>query len=63
MELVSVYMLIVSLAFAILALILFGFGVIAQQGNMIQRELWRLKQDMWEAQPPPRGARDGRRKD
>ena len=48
MELVSVYSLIVSLAFAILSLILFGFGVIAQQGNMVQRELWRMRRDMWE---------------
>jgi hypothetical protein len=24
----------------------FTFGVIAQQGNMVQRELWTLKQDM-----------------
>jgi hypothetical protein len=24
--------------------------VLAQQGNMIQRELWRLKQEMWKLQ-------------
>ena len=44
---VSIYSLIVSLAFAALSLILFGFGVIAQQGNMIQRELWRLRRGNW----------------
>jgi dolichol-phosphate mannosyltransferase len=44
MGLVSVYMLIVSLALAIIAIILFGFGVIAQQGNMVQREVWAMKQ-------------------
>ncbi len=46
MDLVSVYMLIISLTFAIIALMLFAFGVLAQQGNMIQGELWRLKRDL-----------------
>jgi dolichol-phosphate mannosyltransferase len=45
MGLVSVYMLIVSLALIIIAITLFGFGVIAQQNNMIQREIWGLKQE------------------
>ena len=44
--LVSVYMAILSVGLAIIALILFCFGLIAQQGHMIQRELWRLKQDL-----------------
>jgi len=44
--LVSVYTLIISLSFGIIAIILFGFGLLAQQGNMIQRELWTLKQQM-----------------
>jgi glycosyltransferase involved in cell wall biosynthesis len=50
MGLVSVYMGIMSLALAMIAILLFSFGVIAQQGNMIQREIWRLKQDLWWAQ-------------
>lgn len=44
--LVSVYVLLISMSFGIIALMLFIFGVIAQQGNMVQRELWTLKQDM-----------------
>jgi len=44
--LVSVFMLIVSLAFAIIAVMLFAFGLVVQQGNMIQQELWRLRQDV-----------------
>ena len=47
MGLVSVYMGIMSLALAMIAILLFAVGVIAQQGNMIQREIWRLKQDQW----------------
>jgi hypothetical protein len=43
---VSVFMAIISLGLAIIALILFCFGLIAQQGHMIQRELWRLKQEL-----------------
>jgi len=46
MQEVSVYMLIVSLGFAIIAMILFLFGVLTQQGNMIQAEMWRMKQDI-----------------
>lgn len=53
MGLVSVYMLIVSLVLATLGLVLFGFGVLAQQNNMIQRELWRLKQEQLENRPEP----------
>ena len=41
--LVSVFTLIISLSFGIISLILFGFGVLAQQNNMIQREIWTLK--------------------
>ncbi|MCA8961456.1 MAG: glycosyltransferase family 2 protein [Planctomycetes bacterium] len=43
---VSVYMLLVSLGFASIAMILFLFGVLTQQGNMIQAEMWRLKQEL-----------------
>lgn len=42
---VSVFVLLVSLALFIVSLLLFAFGVIAQQGNMIQREIWQLKRD------------------
>ncbi len=45
-NLVSVYVLLIAMSFAIIALMFFIFGVIAQQGNMVQRELWTLKQDM-----------------
>ena len=34
-----------GLLLAMIALLLFAFGLIAQQGNMIQQELWRMKQD------------------
>ena len=44
--LVSVFMLIVGLAFGIIALLLFLFGIVAQQSNMVQRELWTLKREL-----------------
>jgi len=44
---VSVYSAILSVSLAIMASLLFGIGVLAQQGNMIQRELWMLKQEFW----------------
>jgi len=46
MRLESVFLLIISLSFGIISLMFFTFGVIAQQGNMIQRELWTIKQSM-----------------
>ncbi|MCZ6672124.1 MAG: glycosyltransferase family 2 protein [Verrucomicrobia bacterium] len=46
MSLVSVYMLIVALAFALISMLLFIFGVLTQQGSMLQVEVWRLKQDL-----------------
>jgi glycosyltransferase involved in cell wall biosynthesis len=46
MDLVSVYMLIISLALAILSFIIFASGIIAKQCNMIQREIWALKQSL-----------------
>ena len=58
MDLVSVYMAIMSLALAIVGILLFAFGVIAQQNNMIQREIWRLKQDQWWAQQTRRADRE-----
>ena len=54
---VSVYMVIISLAMAIAGLTLFGFGLMAQQSNMIQRELWLLKRHLKTSSssrlPPP----------
>lgn len=44
--LVSVFTLTVSLSLAIIALLLFAFGIIAQQGYMVQREIWTLKRDL-----------------
>lgn len=44
--LVSVFTLIVSLSLAIISLVFFAFGVIAQQGNMVQRELWTAKREL-----------------
>ena len=44
--LVSVFMLLVSLGFAIISLLLFLFGVLTQQGNMLQVEIWRLRQHL-----------------
>jgi glycosyltransferase involved in cell wall biosynthesis len=46
LSLVSVYTFIVSLSFGLISIILFGFGVLSQQANMIQRELWTLKQNI-----------------
>ncbi len=46
MQEVSVFMLIVSLGFAIVSMILFLFGVLTQQGNMVQAEMWRMKQEI-----------------
>jgi len=43
---VSVFMAIMSLSLALIAVVFFTFGVIAQQGNMIQRELWTIKQSL-----------------
>jgi hypothetical protein len=43
---VSVFTFIISLTLAVIALMLFSFGVIAQQGYMIQKEIWTLKQSM-----------------
>jgi glycosyltransferase involved in cell wall biosynthesis len=44
---VSVYGAILSVSLAIMATLLFGIGVLAQQSNIIQRELWTLKQELW----------------
>lgn len=43
---VSVFTVIIGLSLAIIAVLLFTFGVIAQQGFMVQREIWTLKRDM-----------------
>ena len=65
MGLVSVYVAIMSLAMAGLALLFFTFGVLAQQGAIIQRELWTLRRDLRAAIPggasPPAPGRQERR--
>lgn len=43
---VSVFTFIISLTLAVIALMLFSFGVIAQQGYMIQKEIWTLKRSI-----------------
>ncbi len=45
-EQVSVFTFIISLTLAVIALMLFSFGVIAQQGYMIQKEIWTLKRSI-----------------
>ena len=44
--LVSVFTFTISLSLATIALLLFAFGIIAQQGYMVQREIWTLKRDL-----------------
>jgi glycosyltransferase involved in cell wall biosynthesis len=44
--LVSVFTITISLSLAIIALLFFAFGIIAQQGYMVQREIWTLKRDL-----------------
>ena len=41
---VSVFMVIIGLVLALISLMLFAFGLLSQQGNMIQKEIWTLKQ-------------------
>ncbi len=43
--LVSVFTIIISLSFGIISMLFFAFGIIAQQGYMMQKEIWTLKQD------------------
>ncbi len=43
---VSVFTFIISLTLVVISLMLFSFGVIAQQGYMIQKEIWTLKRSM-----------------
>ncbi len=47
----SIFVLLTSLSLGIIALIFFTFGVIAQQGNMVQREIWLMRQEMRGQQP------------
>ena len=41
---VSVFMVIIGLVLALISLMLFAFGLLSQQANMIQKEIWTLKQ-------------------
>ena len=47
-EQVAAFALITGLSLMMMAMIFFTFGVIAQQGNMIQRELWTIKRSLLE---------------
>jgi hypothetical protein len=51
---VSVYGLIISLAFATIAMLFVSLGIIVRQNSMVQREIWNLRRDM---------ARQARRRD
>lgn len=42
----SILLFISSLSFVLLAILLFGIGVLAQQGRIIQRELWRIRSEV-----------------
>lgn len=52
---VSVYMLIVSLLFALLGLSGFAFGVLVQQNSMILKELWKVRSRQQANNPSARG--------
>ena len=41
---VSVFMAIIGLVLGLISLMLFAFGLLSQQANMIQKEIWTLKQ-------------------
>lgn len=41
---VSVFVVIIGLVLALISLMLFAFGLLSQQANMIQKEIWSLKQ-------------------
>ena len=56
---VAAYSAIVSLSFALLSVVLFLFGIVVQQGNALQLEMWRLKRDLLlERRERSEGARD-----
>lgn len=55
-DLVSVFTFTISLSLAIIALLLFAFGIIAQQGYMVQREIWTLKRDFLDLRKDLRSA-------
>jgi hypothetical protein len=42
----SVFLVIIALALFIVFFLIFGIGVLAQQGRAIQRELWRLRSEL-----------------
>jgi dolichyl-phosphate beta-glucosyltransferase len=44
----SVYLLLISSTLGSLALLVLGFGVLAHQGRFVQRELWRIRQELRE---------------
>ncbi|WP_161958752.1 glycosyltransferase family 2 protein [Ferruginivarius sediminum] len=54
---VSVFMVIIGLALGIISLMLFAFGVVFQQGNMVQKQLWRLQRDLATGPPLSEGGK------
>ncbi len=42
----SIFLLIASLALAIFAFVIFGVGVLAQQGRNLQRDIWRMRAEI-----------------
>lgn len=44
----SIYLFLASMLFLIFAAILFGIGVLAQQGRALQREMWMIRRDQRE---------------
>jgi len=43
---VSVYLFLSSVLMGLFAFLVFGIGVLAQQGRALQRDLWRLRSEL-----------------
>jgi hypothetical protein len=43
---VAVYLFLSSLLIGVFAFLVFGIGVLAQQGRALQRDLWRLRSEL-----------------
>lgn len=50
---VSVYLFLSSVLIGLFAFVVFGIGVLAQQGRALQRDLWRLRSDLRAPQVSP----------
>ena len=51
---VAVYLFLSSVLIALFAFLVFGIGVLAQQGRALQRDLWRLRGELRSHRAPPR---------